>query len=248
MSDDWPQALFLLLVSPAVGSFLGVLVDRLPSRGIRALLQPSRCATCTAALAWRDMVPVFSTMVLGGRCRVCGTTIPGHLLRIEIAALLAGLVAVLLTRSSAEMWLTAALFWCLIALFYTDLLQFRLPDALTLTLFVLGLAMAWLDPERGLANGLFSAAIAVTAFWVIRTGYFQWRGREGLGLGDVKLMAGIGAALGWALVPVVTLVAAGMALTVVAVEAILRKTAPGADTRLPLGSYLCAATVLLLVV
>lgn len=245
MDNDWPLALFLLLASPAVGSFLGVLVDRLPY-GVAGLTRPSQCARCNARIAWRDLVPVLSAVSLRGRCRICGTAIPSHLLRIEVAAMLAALAAVALTDTTVEMWLKAALLWCLIALFYGDLLHFRLPDALTITLLLLGLLLAWGEPARGLADGVVSAIAAAAAFWLIRRGYRRWRGREGLGLGDVKLMAGVGAAVGWALVPVVTLLAAGLALAVIALEAAIRKSAPGADTRLPFGSYLAAATAMIL--
>jgi len=247
MSNDWPMALFLLLVSPAVGSFLGVLVDRLPC-GLGALTAPSRCATCRARLGWRDLVPILSSVATRGRCRDCGAAIPGHLMRIELAAMLAAVLAVALTGATAEMWLIAALLWCLIALFYSDLLHYRLPDALTLVLLMLGLLRAWVDPARGLHDSILSAAAALAAFWLIRWGYYRWRGREGLGLGDVKLMAGVGAAVGWSQVPVVTLLAAGMALAVVALDAVLGKSRPSADTRLPFGSFLAAATAVILMI
>lgn len=244
MHGDWPWALFLLMISPAVGSFLGVLVDRLQS--LESLFAPSRCDTCKMRLGWQDMVPVVSWITLRGCCRACGAAIPGHLMRIEIAAMLAAVVVVIRVPGTADMWLYAITIWCLIALFYSDLLHYRLPDVLTLALFVLGLTLAGTDPARGWLDGLVSAGAALAAFWAIRLGYFHWRGREGLGLGDVKLMAGIGAAVGWAAVPVVTLLAALLALAVVAVQAIAERRRPDSDARLPFGSYLVAATAVIL--
>lgn len=247
MSNDWPMALLLLLVSPAAGSFLAVVVDRLASREA-VVAQPSSCRVCNTRLKWRDMVPVLSAIALRGRCRACGAAIPGHLMRIELAAMLAAVLAVALTGSTVEMWVKSLLLWCLIALFYSDLLYFRLPDALTLVLFGLGLTLSWIDPGRGVVGAVGSAAAAVAAFWGIRQGYFLWRGREGLGLGDVKLMAGVGASVGVALVPLVTLLAAGLALLVVALESVLGKSRPTAQTRLPFGSFLAAASAVIIMI
>lgn len=241
---DWPWQIFLILVSPAIGSFLGVLVERLP-RG-QSVLTRSSCADCGVGLRPIDMVPIVSALMLRGRCRGCGAAFPGHLLRIEVAALGAGLLAAFTAGDPIQMFLVAGFLWCLIALFYCDLLFFRLPDALTGALFVLGLALAATDPWRGLVDGLTSGVIASGAFLAIRMGYRALRGREGLGLGDVKLMAGIGAALGWALVPVVTLLAALLGLGIVAGAAARVRALPPRTARLPLGTYLCAATTLLM--
>lgn len=246
MHGDWPWALLLLLISPAVGSFLAVLVDRLPIGG--SVLTASRCNGCGVRLRWRDMVPVLSALTLGGRCRNCGAAIPGHLMRIEIAALLAALLVVALVPGVGMMWLHAALLWVLIALFYADLLHFRLPDLLNAALLGLGMLLALAEPQRGFLDAAISAMAGAGAFWLIRWGYFQWRGREGLGLGDVKLMAGIGAALGWQIIPMVTLLAAALALVVALIGSLRSKTAPKADTRLPFGSYLTAAAAIFLLI
>ena len=237
---DLVWAVLLILLAPAVGSFLGVLVDRSPEgRGV--VLAQSSCASCGARLRWRDMAPVLSFLTLKGRCRDCGAAIPGHLLRIEIAALLAALLAVALIPEPVPMALAALFLWLLIALFYSDLLHFRLPNPLTLALLIAGLILATLDPSRGLTNGLLSAAIAFGAFWGIRLAYQAVRHREGLGLGDVKLMAGIGAALGWQAVPYVALLAGLLALLVTALESTRTRTTPKATQKLPFGSYLSAA-------
>lgn len=192
------------------------------------------------------MVPVLSALNLRGKCRKCGARIPGHLLRIEIAALAAGLLAAATASDPGEMLLLAGYLWCLISLFYCDLLYFRLPDALTAALFVLGLMLSAIDPWRGIIDGMISAAVGAGAFLAIRIGYRALRGREGLGLGDVKLMAGIGAGLGWSLLPVITLTAAVLGLVVVAVEAARARAVTCGGTRLPMGTYLCAAAAMLM--
>ncbi|MDJ0626854.1 MAG: prepilin peptidase [Rhodobacter sp.] len=246
MPADWPFVLFLLLLGPAVGSFLGVLVDRLAA-GEDSVRGPSRCTGCGARLKWRDMVPIVSALALRGRCRVCGAPIPGHLIRIEFAGLLAAALAVALGQSMDQTAVLAGFLWCLTGLFYSDLLHYRLPNVLTAPLLILGLGLAALDPERGVAEGLLSAVLASGAFLALRWGYRAWRGHEGLGLGDVKLMAGIGAGLGWAELPLATLFAAGLALAVAAMDALRGRGLPQRDTRLPFGTHLVGGAVLTLV-
>ncbi len=240
----WPWQLLVVLVAPAVGSFLGVLVERLP-RG-RSILSRSRCAACGVALRPADLVPIASALARHGRCRTCGAAIPGHLLRIEVVALAAGVLAAGTASGVGEMLLLAGALWCLTALFYCDLLYLRLPDPLTAALFVLGLALAALDPARGWTDGVLSAALGSGAFLALRLGYARLRRREGLGLGDVKLIGGIGALLGWQLLPVATLLAALLGLGVVAARASRDRVLPDRAERLPLGTYLCAATMLLM--
>lgn len=234
------MALFLVLAGPAVGSFLGVVVDRWPWG--RSLWQPSGCDSCGARLTFADMVPIFSA--LRRRCRHCGAPIPGHLLRIEVAALGAACLAVALGKDPAQMAALALYLWLLVGLFYADLLHFRLPDPLTLGLLAAGLALAAATPGRDVAQALVSAAVGAGAFWLLRAGYARLRGREGLGLGDVKMAAGIGAATGWAALPLVTLIAAALGLAAALWQA--RGRLPDAAARVPFGSCLAGATLLVL--
>ena len=181
MTGDWPVALFVLLAGPAVGSFLGVVVDRVADG--RSLWSRSACEACGARLGPLDLVPILSS--LRGRCRHCGAEIPGHLLRLEIAALAVSAIAVALATGPATMLELAAFLWCLVGLFYADLLHFRLPNVLTAALFVAGLALAAVTPGRSVPEALATAAAGVLVFWLLRIGYRRLRGREGLGLGDV---------------------------------------------------------------
>ncbi len=242
--SDWPLALLVLLLGPAAGSFLGVVVDRWCTG--RGLWGRSACETCAARLGWRDLVPVLSG--LRGRCRHCGAPIPAHLLRIELAATGAGVLAVLLADSAAEAAALAVFLWCLVGLFYADLLHLRLPDPLNAGLLAAGLALAAAAPGRGVGEALLSAGAGAGAFWLIRAGYRALRGREGLGLGDVKMMAGLGAGLGWMLLPLATLIAALLALAVVGLEALRTQRAPDTRAPLPFGACLAGAAVLVLLV
>lgn len=240
-----PLSLLLVLIAPAVGSFLGVLVDRLVNN--RSILSRSACASCEHTLSARELIPILSAILQNHQCRNCGALIPGHLIRIEITALAIAVVSLLVMPSPGLAWVFAGILWCLLTLFYTDLLHFRLPDPLTLTLLLLGLLFAHLSPQSNLQLALMSAAIGFAVFWVIRSAYHWVRGREGLGLGDVKLMAGISAIVGWQLLPVVTLIAAILAITAILVQSIHERKRPDSNTRLPFGSFLIGATTLVLI-
>ncbi|WP_323769591.1 prepilin peptidase [Antarctobacter sp.] len=230
--------LLLLLLAPAVGSFLAVLVDRLP-RGEDVVTRPSRCRSCDTRLGLRDLVPLLSYPLQRGRCRHCGTALPGWLWLMELAALgLAGL-ALLRGGTGWEVWCSAGLLWLLLALAVCDLLWFRLPDALTaaLTALCLGAALAQGVIVHALAGGL----VGMGSFLALRLSYSALRGREGLGLGDVKLMAGLGALTGPFQLPLLVLIAA---LGALAVTLLMRRDLKG-DLALPFGSALCGAGAVL---
>lgn len=238
-----PSALLLLLVSPAVGSFLAVLADRLP-RGEDVLVTPSACRQCGRRIEARDLVPILSYARLRGRCRHCRAPIPPWHLHVEIAAVGLAALAVIGGGGAAAVWLTALVLWALLALATTDLIWMRLPDALTLALFSAAIALSAADPERDPLASALGAALGAGAFWLVRILYAAIRRREGLGLGDVKLMAGIGALVGPWNLAITVLTAACIALAGTGFVALRRNRRPGGATALPFGAALCLAAVL----
>lgn len=242
MPDTAPLAFFLILSGAAIGSFLAAWADRLP-RGESIVDAPSRCRGCEARIGWRDLVPVVSWLALSGRCRACGGAIPRRLFYAEIIGMGLAILAVWVAATPADMVLGALWLWCLFGLLLCDLSDFRLPDALTGLLVLTGGAMAWADPARGFDDALIGAGIGAGAFLAIRLAYQLVRRREGLGLGDVKLMAGIGAGLGWAALPSVALVASLGALAMTGLRAVQGNRAQG-STEIPFGAYLAGAAAL----
>lgn len=238
-------AIFLILIGPFIGSFLALLADRLP-RGENVVTSPSTCRSCGTRLGLRDLLPVLAFALNRGRCRHCGAAIPAVTLYTEIAASGAAVLAVLAGGDAVQMWLTALFLWLLLVLAVTDLIWFRLPDLLTGGLFLVALALAWREGRLDMA--LIGAAVGAGSFLALRVGYRALRGREGLGLGDVKLMAGIGAFAGPADLPSLLLIAALGALSVVLLLQVIsdeRESRELWSRRLPFGAALCAATALL---
>ena len=198
----WP-----ILAAPFIGSFLGVLILRLPAgRGV--VSGRSACTACGRALGARDLVPVASFLLLRGKCRFCRAAIPRVHLWVELAAVGVALWAASSGEQGGQLWAGCALGWSLLALGWIDALCQRLPDALTLPLILGGIAEAlWLEPDTVTGRAL-GAAVGYTALWALAWAYRRLRGREGLGLGDAKLLAAGGAWGGVALLPDVLLVSA----------------------------------------
>jgi len=208
-------ALFVILLAPSVGSFLAVLVERLPQQE-DVITKASACRSCRTRLRARDLVPLLSYLLQRGRCRHCGAVIPTWLFYMEILALGAAVLALAAGGGPAEILLSCLFLWLLLALAMSDLLWFCLPDLLTAGVFALGLGLAVVTslapvPEA-LGFALLGAGLGAGSFLALRSGYRALRHREGLGLGDVKLMVGLGAFAGPLDLPLLVLVAALLAL------------------------------------
>ena len=202
----------LLIFAPFIGSFLGTLILRLPT-GRSIVYDRSRCEACETTLTWRDLIPLLSWLISRGRCRHCGAHLSAFYPLIELAALAVALWSVLALPGNL-VWTGAGLGWLLLALAVIDARHFLLPDVLTLPLIPAGLAVTWLLSPAQLPAHLLGAALGFTVFAAIAWAYRRLRGREGLGLGDAKLLAAAGAWVGWTGLPgVVVLAAVGALLT-----------------------------------
>jgi len=240
---DWPStsSVTAVLIAPFVGSFLGVLVRRLPVDRPVALAR-SACESCGHVLGPRDLVPLASYLWLRGHCRYCAARIaPAHF-AMEAACLAIAAVAMLVdARDDTRAWAGCVLGWTLLALAWIDWTHMRLPDVLTLPLVLAGLAAIWmLDPDAA-ADHAAAAILGYLAFRLIAAAYRWRRGREGLGQGDAKLLAAAGAWVGLAGLPGVLLGAALLGLALAAIRW-LRGERIGAETAMPFGPCLALAT------
>lgn len=232
----------VLLCAPFVGSFLGVVVRRLPEGRPIAWVR-SRCECCGTALRVRDLVPLYSWLAAGGRCRYCGHPLGWFYPGIELSALAVALAA-LAADGGEKTWLDCFFGWWLLALGWIDMRRWLLPDALTLPLVIAGLAAAAaFDPEQLTARAL-GAALGYLSLRLVALLYRALRGRDGLGHGDAKLLAASGAWVGAMALPQVVL---GAAVSALAAAACLRLAGVrlGAHSALPFGPFLALATWLI---
>lgn len=231
-----------LLSAPFVGSFLGVVVRRLPEGRPIAWVR-SRCEYCGAVLRASDLVPLCSWLVGGGRCRYCGHPLGWFYPAIEFSAFVVALAA-LAAEGGEKVWLDCLFGWWLLALGWIDVRRWLLPDALTLPLIIVGLAATLaFDPEQ-LTDRALGAALGYLSLRAVALLYRRLRGREGLGQGDAKLLAASGAWLGATALPQVIL---GAALSALFTAACLRLAGVrlGASSALPFGPFLALATWLI---
>lgn len=228
--DPWLFAAVLL--GPIVGSFVGLLTVRLPDER-PVVVGRSACGGCGRTLGTLDLVPLLSFAALRGRCRTCRAPIPRRYPLIEGACLLIGLWAALTAPGPAG--LIAAVFgWWLLLLAVIDAEHFWLPDVLTLPLLLAGLGAA-LATDAAWTDRLIGAVAGFAVLQLLAWGYRRLRGREGLGGGDPRFFAAIGAWTGWQGLPSVLLIAAAAGLVWALVQARGRLVP---DLRLPFGTAL----------
>ena len=232
---DW----YLIAVALFVGSFIGVVIDRLPEE-TSVFTGRSHCPHCEATLAARDLVPLASWLAARGRCRHCGARLGWFYPAVELAALGIAAVSVAVDRG-VYAWVDAALGWWLLALAWIDWRHLILPDVLTLPLIVAGLAVAGALTPEDLPDPLLGAVCGYLGLWLVAWVYRRVRGRDGLGLGDAKLLAASGAWVGASGLPSVL---AGAALGALAAAGIMMLAGRrlDRDSALPFGPFLAAAT------
>lgn len=220
------------------GSFVATVAVRWP-QGRRVLAGRSACDACGATLGPLNLVPLLSWGLQRGRCRACGGRIDPRHPAIEAAAAMLGATA-LLAAPGALGVVSALLGWCLLLIAILDLEHQWLPDLLTLSLALCGLAAAWAGFGPPPGERALGVVIGWAALASIAALYRRLRGREGLGGGDPRLLGALGAWIGALQLPYV-LVGAGMLGLVAALLLRLRGEAVTATTRFPLGTLMALA-------
>ncbi|MGE5467682.1 MAG: prepilin peptidase [Ignavibacteria bacterium] len=265
LADPTSFALLAVLLGLAVGSFLNVVIHRLPLmmerewlsqcaelRGEQAaaaepltLAAPrSRCPQCGHAIGALENIPVISYLVLRGRCRGCGKAIsPRYPLVEAFTSALFGLAAWKLgpgaAAAGAMLFLAAA-----IALTFIDVDKQLLPDDITLPLIWAGLLFNMFGVFTDLRSAVLGAVFGYLALWLVYWGFKLITGKEGMGYGDFKLLAAIGAWVGWQVLPLTILLSSLVGAVVGIVMIVLARH--GRNVPIPFGPYLAAAGVIAL--
>jgi len=217
-----------------IGSFLNVVIYRLPL-GQSLASPPSRCRNCGYSLHWFDNIPVFSWVFLRGRCRMCGVGVSWQYPVVELITAILFVLIVWVTPPGALLASRLLLVCILIALFGIDLEHQILPNIITLPGIVIGLALSVFAPP-GIKDALIGAVLGGAILYAIAGVYYLVRREEGMGMGDVKMLAMIGAFLGWKAV-IVTLVLASFAGAIVGLSMIAVQRG-GMKYALPFGTFL----------
>jgi leader peptidase (prepilin peptidase)/N-methyltransferase len=233
--------LYVFVIGSVVGSFLNVLVYRVPRR--MSIISPgSSCPSCGTAIRWYDNVPLLSWIVLRARCRKCSAAISIRYPAVEAAAGLIALLSIHTYGIGLEAFEAAAFAWVSLALGLIDLEHQILPDVMTYPSIVFGLVCAWFGGLVSFPEALLGAAVGAGLPILVILVYKLWRGVEGMGWGDVKYLAAIGAVVGlhdclWVLV-IAAVVGAIVGLVLIVLGRGSGKTA------LPFGTFLALAAIL----
>lgn len=265
LSDPLLSTAFATIIGLFVGSFLNVVIHRLPQmmenewqmqaaelRGETVTPQPvfnlatprSRCPHCGHLISAMENIPVISYLVLRGRCRHCSASISLRYPAIELIT--AALSACAIWHFGATLaGLGALLFiWTALALTFIDFDTQLLPDALTLPLLWAGLALNLFDTYAPLASAVTGAMAGYLALWSVYWLFRLLTGKEGMGYGDFKLLAAIGAWVGWEVLPL-TILLSSLVGAIVGVGLIVFARHER-NTPIPFGPYLAAAGVIAL--
>lgn len=255
--------LVLALLGLCIGSFLNVVIHRLPlmmehdwrvesaellgveipAQSPLTLSSPrSRCPACAHPIGWRENLPVLSYLALRGRCAACKAPISSRYPAIELLTAL--LFAACGWRFGTQ---PSVLLWCglsatLVVLAFIDLDTQLLPDDLTLPLMWVGIvasALGWTPVPLSASVG--GAVAGYLSLWAVFHAYRLIRGKEGMGAGDFKLLAALGAWMGWQLIPSIILLASAVGASVGIGLIALRSH--DKDVPIPFGPYLAGGGI-----
>lgn len=197
------QVSFCFVIGAIIGSFLNVCVYRIPA-GVSIVSPPSRCPNCSSAIRWYQNIPIFSYLVLDGKCGSCRVGISW---RYPIVEALTGALFVLVffsfqfSAATVVYWVFVA---ALIVITFIDLDHQIIPDVISLPGIVVGFLCSFAIPWLSWSDSLFGILLGGGSLWLVAFLYELLTKKEGMGGGDIKLLAMLGAFLGWkAILPII---------------------------------------------
>jgi leader peptidase (prepilin peptidase)/N-methyltransferase len=233
---------FSFILGAVVGSFLNVVILRLPAEGESVAFPASRCPKCLHPLKWYDNIPIISFILLKRRCRNCSAPISWQYPLVELSMALLSLALVLkfgLTISLPIYFVfTAALLVVIVIDFYHQII----PDIISLPGIVIGFACSFVNPVITWHQSGIGVLVGGGVLYAVAAGYYLFTKREGMGGGDIKLLAMIGAFLGWQSLPFVVF-GSSILGAIVGIGAMIKQK-KGGKTMIPYGPFLSVAALL----
>ena len=232
--------LLFIILGGIWGSFSNVCIYRLPeNKGIIA--GRSFCPSCKNKIQWFDNIPILSFVLLKGKCRHCKSIISLQYLIVELISSVAFVTIYYFFGLTFTTLLLLILSVFFIIIFFIDLKHFIIPNVLTFSLMIIGFIKSF-DPNLNKAifpnyiNSLIGGFVGYSIIWLIIYFYKKIRKKEGMGLGDAKLMAAIGFWFGWVSIPIVIFISSFVAL-IFAVPSLIKKSLQ-MSSEIPFGPYI----------
>ncbi|NQY92198.1 MAG: prepilin peptidase [Deltaproteobacteria bacterium] len=232
--------LFAFLLGLATGSFLNVCIVRIP-RELSVVRPRSHCPACEHELSWYENLPLLSYLALLGRCRSCKQPIGLRYPAVELITALLFLALSLQGFSTAAFFVYAALASALVVITFVDIDHYIIPDVITLPTIMVSPALALFVHHVSFVDSLLGILVGGGLLWSVAWVYEKARGQEGMGLGDVKLLAMTGGLLGWK-AALFTLAAGSVVGSVVGIGVMIAQRR-GMGTALPFGPFLAAGAL-----
>ncbi len=231
------------------GSFSNVCIYRLPERG-NVVSARSKCRNCQKKISWFDNIPFISYIILRGKCRNCGFKISFQYFVVELLVALGFLISFHFFGFSIATLLLFILTIFFVIIFFIDLKHFIIPNELTFPLMAIGFLKSF-DPNLNqylfpnYINSLIGGVVGYLIIWFIIFAYKKLRNKEGMGLGDAKLLSAMGFWFGWISIPFILFFSSFVALGF-AIPSLMNKSKT-MSSQIPFGPYLVLGCVLYLV-
>ena len=233
---------FSLIFGASVGSFLNVVILRLPEEGASIVFPGSRCPKCLHDLKWYDNVPVISFILLKKQCRYCGVPISWQYPLVELTMALLSLALVFKFGFTYGLPIYFAFTAALLVVIVIDFYHKIIPDVISLPGIVIGFACSFINPVITWQQSGIGLLVGGGSLYAVAAGYYLFTKREGMGGGDIKLLAMIGAFLGWQSLPFVVF-GSSILGAVVGIGAMVKQK-KGGKTMIPYGPFLSTAALL----